>query len=177
MLMSCFRMSGFTFLLSGGWSEWGGGYLGTGLSKFWNDAKSASSTSGQSRFAKVVLDRVMGLLRLAGHNRRCLWFSVIQEAKHEVRLRGKGPWRAPCQLTKPSNGPRQRRCIVAGNGREKCSQGRVIGNIDDFFSICSPNFWLLVPYLQWINEYYLQPCSTILVFGLMLVSKTISGVQ
>ena len=45
---------------------------------------SAFSTKAQSRFAIVVLNGVLGPLRLAQHTRRCPCVSVVLEATHEV---------------------------------------------------------------------------------------------
>ena len=45
---------------------------------------SAFSTNAQSRFASVVVDGVLGPLRLARHTLRCPCISVVPEATHEA---------------------------------------------------------------------------------------------
>ena len=60
-----------------------------------------------SRFMSGVLDSVLGPPCLARHTWRCPCISVVQ--KQRTR-RVKGPRRAPCQLKKPFEGPRQGSC-------------------------------------------------------------------
>ena len=91
-------------------TAWGGGRKrGPHLPAFVETTKRSAgfSTHAQSRFASFVLDSVLGPLYLAGQPwRRCPWFSVVLEARHESR-QVEGTWRAPCQLKNPFKGLRQ----------------------------------------------------------------------